>query len=273
MLPKEKEFPSLVSTLKNQQYETTAIHPYNTSMYKRKDIYKTFGFDEFLDEKTMTHQDKLSKNGFISDESAFKEVLDIFEKSDNPQFVHLVTMQTHMPYSNKYEHSDYSIPSMEKSQSIENYAQDIAYTSDALEVFMKEIKELDRPTVVVFWGDHLPSIYPDEILKENEDITAHLTEYFVYDSRDDSPTKESIISPFYFPLLVSKSEGIQTTGFFELLDEMYEFLPAFERGSYYYDQSWQKEVSLSKEEEAIFSDYQLIQYDIVSGKKYSGKFF
>ena len=273
MLPKEKEFPSLVSTLKNQQYETTAIHPYNTSMYKRKDVYKTFGFDEFLDEKTMTHQDKLSKNGFISDESAFKEVLDIFEKSDNPQFVHLVTMQTHMPYSNKYEHSDYSIPSMEKSQSIENYAQDIAYTSDALEMFMKEIKELDRPTVVVFWGDHLPSIYPEEILKENEDITAHLTEYFVYDSRDDSPTKESIISPFYFPLLVSKSQGIQTTGFFELLDEMYEFLPAFERGSYYYNQSWQKEVSLSKEEEAIFSDYQLIQYDMISGKKYSGKFF
>ncbi|UDM79252.1 LTA synthase family protein [Vagococcus fluvialis] len=273
MLPKEKEFPSLVSTLKNQQYETTAIHPYNTSMYKRKDVYKTFGFDEFLDEKTMTHQDKLSKNGFISDESAFKEVLDIFEKNDNPQFVHLVTMQTHMPYSNKYEHSDYSIPSMEKAQSIENYAQDIAYTSDALEMFMKEIKELDRPTVVVFWGDHLPSIYPEEILKENEDITAHLTEYFVYDSRDDSPTKESIISPFYFPLLVSKSQGIQTTGFFELLDEMYEFLPAFERGSYYYNQSWQKEVSLSKEEEAIFSDYQLIQYDMISGKKYSGKFF
>lgn len=273
MLPKEKEFPSLVSTLKNQQYETTAIHPYNTSMYKRKDVYKTFGFDEFLDEKTMTHQDKLSKSGFISDESAFKEVLDIFEKSDNPQFVHLVTMQTHMPYSNKYEHSDYSIPSMEKPQSIENYAQDIAYTSDALEMFMKEIKELDRPTVVVFWGDHLPSIYPDEILKENEDITAHLTEYFVYDSRDDSPTKESIISPFYFPLLVSKSQGIQTTGFFELLDEMYKILPAFERGSYYYDQSWQKEVSLSKEEEAIFSDYQLIQYDMISGKKYSKKFF
>ena len=271
MLPKEKEFPSLVSTLKAQNYETTAIHPYNTSMYKRKDVYQTFGFESFLDEKTMTHQKKLSKSGFISDESAFKEVVDVLEKEDQPQFVHLVTMQTHMPYSNKYDQSSYTLEGYSNSKGIENYSQDIAYTSEALKDFFEKIDTLKRPTLVIFWGDHLPSIYPDSVLDKNEDITAHLTEFMVYDTRGASPTKEEMISPFYFPSLVAQTKGVQTTGFFELLKEMHEILPAFEKDTYLYNQKWQKEMSLSKEEETIFKTYELIQYDIVSGEKYSEK--
>lgn len=273
MLPKEKEFPSLVSTLKAQNYQATAIHPYNTSMYKRKDVYQTFGFDQFLDEKTMTHQKKLSKTGYISDESAFKEVLDVLAKEDQPQFIHLVTMQTHMPYSNKYEESDYQLNGFSNGKGIENYAQDIAYTSEALKEFIQEVDKLERQTIVVFWGDHLPSIYPDSILDRNEDVTAHLTEFFFHDSRDHSPSMEEIISPFYFPSLVAQTDGIQTTGFFELLKEVHEFLPAFEKDYYFHDQVWSKELSLPKEDEAIFKTYELIQYDIVSGEKYSLNLF
>lgn len=273
MLPKEKEFPSLVSTLEEQGYQTTAIHPYNTSMYKRKDVYQTFGFHQFLDKKTMTHRDKLSKNGYISDESAFNEMLDVLKKEETPQFIHLVTMQTHMPYSNKYEESGYELSNFSSGKGIENYAQDISYTSDALKKFIEEIDQLSRPTVIVFWGDHLPSIYPDDVLEENEDVTAHLTEFLMYDTRDNSPTKEEIISPFYFPSLVSQSEGIKTTGFYELLKEMQLFLPAFEKEHFYYNQNWQKEINLSKEEEEVFKAYELIQYDMISGEKYSKDFF
>ena len=273
MLPKEKEFPSLVSTLKKQNYQTTAIHPYNTSMYKRKDVYQTFGFDQFLDEKTMSYQDKLSKNGYISDESAFKEILDVLQVEETPQFIHLVTMQTHMPYSNKYDKSDYHLDGFSSGKGIENYAQDVAYTSEALKEFIEAINQLTRPTIIVFWGDHLPSIYPDDILEENENVTAHLTEFLMYDTRDNSPTKEEIISPFYFPALVSQSEGIETTGFYEMLKEMHSFLPAFEKENYYYNQNWEKEVSLSEQEEAIFRAYEMIQYDMISGEKYSKDFF
>ena len=273
MLSKEKEFPSLVSTLKDQNYQATAIHPYNTSMYKRKDVYQTFGFDRFLDEKIMTHQEKLSKGGYISDESAFKEVLDILDDNQKPQFVHLVTMQTHMPYSNKYDQSDYILDGFSSAKGVENYSQDIAYTSEALKEFISQINQLSRPTVVVFWGDHLPSIYPDDVLADNKDITAHLTEFLVYDTRDSSPTKEEIISPFYFPSIVSQVEGVETTGFYELLKEMHQFLPAFEKETYYYNQTWQKEIELSKEEKEIFEAYELIQYDMVSGEKYSKNFF
>ncbi|MGX7024697.1 LTA synthase family protein [Vagococcus hydrophili] len=273
MLPKEKAFPSIVSTLKEQNYQTTAIHPYNTSMYKRKDVYQTFGFDQFLDEKTMKHQEKLSKNGFISDQSAFDEILDVLADPNQPQFVHLVTMQTHMPYTNKYASSDYQVKGMENSVNIDNYAQDIAYTTEALEKFISELDKLERPTTLVFWGDHLPGIYSEETLKENTMIDTHLTEYFIYDTKENGPGVKETISPFYFPSMIGQTDGVKATGFNELLREVHEILPAFEKEMYFHENDWQKEVQLSKEEQAIFDTYQLVQYDIVSGEKYSLKLF
>lgn len=269
MLPKEKEFPSVVSALKQQNYQTTAIHPYNTSMYKRKDVYQTFGFDNFLDEKTMTHKEKLSKGGFISDEAAFNEILDVLDDPSKPQFVHLVTMQTHMPYTNKYSSSDYQVRNMADAVNIENYAQDISYTADALKVFIEKLEKLDRPTTLVFWGDHLPAIYSDETIKNNDVIDTHLTEYFIYDTKDNGPSARQSISPFYFPAMIGQTDGVEVTGFYELLRDVHQILPAFENEMYFYENKWEKEVKLSPEEQVIFDSYQLVQYDIVSGEKYS----
>lgn len=273
MLPKKDEFPSIVSTLKNQNYGTTAIHPYNTSMYKRKDVYNVFGFDQFLDEKTMKHKKKISKEGFISDDSAFKEVQDVLKDSRGPQFIHLVTMQTHMPYTNKYKETKYQVKGLDDDTNIANYAQDIAYTSEALKQFIEETKKNDRPILICFWGDHLPSIYPDSVINNNDKEATHLTEYFVYDSRDTSPTLHQVISPFYFPSVVSQTAGVKATGFSMLLEEMNHTLPAFENEMYYYNQKWQKEVQLTKEDQQVFDAYQMIQYDIVSGENYSKSLF
>lgn len=77
LVPKMNQLPSIVSTLKDQNYHTTAIHPYNTSMYKRKDVYEVLGFDEFISENTMTYTDTIEDNPYISDASAYQEVMDL----------------------------------------------------------------------------------------------------------------------------------------------------------------------------------------------------
>ncbi|MGX4686433.1 LTA synthase family protein [Vagococcus sp. JNUCC 83] len=273
MLPKKTEFPSIVSSLEQQNYQTVAIHPYNTSMYKRKDVYNVLGFNKFLDENTMTHKDKLSDNGYISDSSAFNEVLDIIKESDKSSFVHLVTMQTHMPYNNKYTTSPYTLTTSTSNASIDNYALDISYTSDALKQFITEINELDQQTIVVFWGDHLPSIYPDDIVEKNNPFTTHLTEYLIYDTLSKGVHKEEIMSPFYFSSLITKFSSVEQTGFNVLLLELQKMLPAFEKQMYYVNGKWEKEVSFTKEERELYEAYQMIVYDLVSGEKYGQKMF
>ncbi|MBM7689936.1 hypothetical protein BCR24_13655 [Enterococcus ureilyticus] len=274
LIPKMKEVPSIVSLLNQQDYQTTAIHPYNTSMYKRKDVYQTMGFDQFISEDTMKYTETLENNPYISDESAYKEVFDLLKEDQKPQFVHLVTMQTHMPYSDKYKSSDYSSQSLGNKKAIDSYMQDVAYSSEALKQFTSSLKELKRRTLVVFWGDHLPSIYSDEIKSANDEVKIHQTEFLMYDNQgklSERNIHDAVTSPFYFTPSLFEQSGMQMTGFYQLLSELEKQVPAFEKSFYYKDKQWNKTLALNKAQEELYEDYRLIQYDIVSGENYSLK--
>ena len=271
LVPKMEEVPSIVSLLNEQEYQTTAIHPYNTSMYKRKDVYNTFGFDQFISESTMKHTDKIQNNPYISDEAAYEEVMDLL-KEDGPQFVHLVTMQTHMPYSDKYSEKDYSSQSEGNKEAIDSYMQDIAYSSEALKTFIKELDQVERRTLVVFWGDHLPSIYSDEIKNQNQEQTLHQTEFLMYDNKNQLAQKEdhqAIMSTFYFAPSLFEQSNLKLTGFYQFLTTIEKELPAFEKGLYYKDEQWSKTLSMNQKQEELYKEYQMIQYDIFSGEEYS----
>ncbi|MDT2828090.1 sulfatase-like hydrolase/transferase [Enterococcus viikkiensis] len=270
LVPKFDHFPSLVSTLEKRGYQTTAIHPYNTSMYKRKDVYQTFGFDQFLDEETMKYQAKIEDNPYISDEAAYNEVYDHLTNQKKPQFLHLVTMQTHMPYENKYSELPY-LARGENTTALRNYMQDIAYSSQALQAFLKKIDDLPERTLVVFWGDHLPGIYSDEIQAKNQGPRLHETEFLMYDNRHQLNNQRAVTSPFYFGADLFQQGRLQMTGFQELLVHLQKELPAFEKGMYSQAGNWNKEVKLNQKQEKIYQDYQMIQYDITTGKQYSLK--
>ncbi len=270
LVPEFQTFPSLVSTLKKRGYETTAIHPYNTSMYKRKDVYQTFGFDQFLDESTMKHTDKIENNPYISDEAAYQEIFDQLEKRNKPQFLHLVTMQTHMPYENKYDELPYVVQG-DNSLAVRSYLQDIAYSSEALKAFLERLDKLPERTLVVFWGDHLPGIYSDAVQEENQGHLLHETEFLMYDNRHQLNNQQVTTSPFYFAADLFQQGRIQMTGFQTLLVSLQKELPAFEKGMYYQSGQWFKEARLNKKQEKLYQDYQMIQYDITAGKQYSLK--
>ncbi|HGP0301950.1 TPA: LTA synthase family protein [Enterococcus faecium] len=274
LVPKMDQLPSIISALNAQSYQTTAIHPYNTSMYKREDVYQTLGFDQFISERTMTYTDTIENNPYISDESAYKEVMTLLKEEKAPQFIHLVTMQTHMPYNGKYDRLGYSAEISDGSGTLdlENYLQDISYSSAALKQFTEELKNLSRRTLVVFWGDHLPGIYSDTIQAKNDKQTLHETQFLMFDSKgklEKQTTQDAITSPFYFAANLMEQTNQTTNGFYQLLLSLEQELPAFERELYYQNGQWYKEAQFNRSQQEIYDEYQLIQYDIVAGKQYS----
>ncbi|RAU66141.1 LTA synthase family protein [Enterococcus faecium] len=274
LVPKMDQLPSIVSALNAQSYQTTAIHPYNTSMYKREDVYQTLGFDQFISERTMTYTDTIENNPYISDESAYKEVMTLLKEEKTPQFIHLVTMQTHMPYDGKYDNLDYPAKTSDGSGTLdlENYLQDISYSSTALKQFTEELKNLSRRTLVVFWGDHLPGIYSDTIQAKNDKQTLHETQFLMFDSKGElekQTTHDAITSPFYFAANLMEQTNQTTNGFYQLLLSLEQELPEFERELYYQNGQWYKEAQFNRSQQEIYDEYQLIQYDIVAGKQYS----
>jgi len=272
LIPKMSSFPSLISLLKKQNYATTAVHPYNTSMYKRKDVYRILGFDQFISEEAMQTISKLENNPYISDAAAYQEVIRILNEAARPQFVHLVTMQTHMPYENKYRISTYKATGTSDDLALTNYLQDIAYSSQALNQFVQTLNNLSRRTLVVFWGDHLPSIYDEGIKESNPKGALHQTEFLMYDTNNqlsEQHQHSAVISPFFFAPLLFQQSALQSSGFYTLLQQVQAELPAFEKGFYYLDNQWHSTLKMNARQEELYHEYQLIQYDIVAGKQYS----
>ncbi|MGC3625394.1 sulfatase-like hydrolase/transferase, partial [Enterococcus faecium] len=78
--------------------------------------------------------DTIENNPYIYDESAYKELMTLLMEEKTPQFIHLVTMQTHMPYDGKYDKLDYPAKTSDGSGTLdlENYLQDISNSSTAL---------------------------------------------------------------------------------------------------------------------------------------------
>lgn len=271
LVPKIDQLPSLVSLTKQRGYDARAIHPYDTSMYKRQDVYSTLGFDQFIDQDSIDHTQTIENNPYISDKAAYQQVLDLLKEEQNPQFIHLVTMQTHMPYEGKYNDINYQVTGDENKASVENYLQDINYSSQALQDFTQELADLPERTLVVFWGDHLPGIYSDQLQEKNTAADLHQTEFLMADSKGKiKAEKKPVTSPFYFAPDLFQRAGLKTTPFYELLLDLEKIVPAFEPRMYVdNDNQWHKDLMLNKSQQKIYNDYRLIQYDILQGEQYS----
>ena len=272
LLAKVPNFPSIVSYLNEQNYQTTAIHPYNTSMYKRQNVYQSLGFQNFINEDTMKNTEKMESNPYISDKAAYQEVLDTLEASKDSNFIHLVTMQNHMPYGSKYVSSEYEVSGTENDQITSNYLKDLSYSDQALDNFIKQIDQLAEPTIVVFWGDHLPSVYGDVIFNQNSLDKMHETPLLIYSNVNKKDKELGMISPIYFAPELLEVANADITGFYALLNQLQSNLPAFEKEMYLEKNAEKMKKSineLSQETQALLADYYMIQYDITTGKKYS----
>ena len=96
----------------------------------------------------------------------------------------------------------------------------------------------------------------------------------MFDNQGKLTKKEdqnAVISPFYFAASLLDQTNQATTGFYQLLLSLEQELPAFERELYYQNGQWHKEAQLNKKQKELYEAYQMIQYDIVSGEKYSLK--
>jgi phosphoglycerol transferase MdoB-like AlkP superfamily enzyme len=272
LVSRMSELSSVVSYLKQQGYATTAIHPYNTTMYKRNEVYQNLGFTTFLNETNMTFLDRKDQNPYISDEAAYQEILKKMQTTEDSDFIHLVTMQNHMVYSGKYPNTDFSAQGTGNAEEAANYLQDLAYSDEALDGFLTTIEQLPEKTVVVFWGDHLPSFFSESNVQTNGSLKMHQTPLLIYSNFTENNDTVGTISPIYFMNHILEIANAQVTPFYALLMELEEALPAFEKGIYIEQDSKavsEKRGKLSKETQELLKVYDAIQYDVTVGENYS----
>ncbi|MBM6774843.1 LTA synthase family protein [Olsenella profusa] len=229
------EAPSLARQLGALGYDTTAIHPNFPTNWNRDRVYEMLGFDRFLSFDAFDGAAWFHSG--VSDAETYDEVLEILRSDDDPQLVFDVTMQNHSSYDQgnigdveRYEVdgvSDYD------NARLSEYLGCIEESDRALADFVAELAELDRPVVLVFFGDHQPALstiladalYPGEAEADplSHTLRTHETSYLVWANYDvagaaDTAGAESAAgaagtSPAYLWAQTAEAMGVPLTDY------------------------------------------------------------
>ncbi len=269
IVPANKDAPSIVKNFNENGYKTIAMHPYNRNMYRREVVYPNLGFQEYRSADGFKNNSRIDNSKYISDESAFNEVLAELKNSQKPEFIHLVTMQNHMPYDNNfYSKHNFSVEAKnganpENAKTIQAYLEGISHSDRAMKNFLSEIKKLNEKTIVVFWGDHWPGIYGEMFEKELNKNDIRRTPLFVYSNFEKEKQDLGTSSLIYNQILALNSFDSKLSAFQYLLSDLREKYPAIT-----------KQFIKTDEKSDILKDFEMIEYDILSGNKYSlGDFY
>ena len=275
---KMNRVPTVISYLNsetNEEFTKTAIHPFQSSMYRRTEVYNEMGFDNLIFEKDMDFDEKLESSLYISDWSAYQQVLQEMTKTKTKDFVHLVTMQGHGPYHVGYfgNLQKFVVEGKVPQMDMLNYVSSLQYTDEALLSYISEVNKSDEKIITVYWGDHLPSAYSYDVTKQNEKVAKYQTPLIIHSNFSTEHEDLGTISPMFFMNKVLDKVDGKVTPYYALLEKISEKLPAFEKG-FYLDSNYQDLGNIRrniKDQETLelLDDYDLIIYDIFHGGNYA----
>ncbi|KAA0757540.1 LTA synthase family protein [Bacillus sp. BF2-3] len=281
VITNKKEIPSIPTALKKEGYYTSAIHSFGRTFFKRDDVYKVLGFDKFNAEDTMENVD--IDGDYISDLAMSKEIIAELEKQKQPTFIHAVTMQNHFPFTEgRFGENLIEISSLENEDSkgeLETYTEGLRRSDEALQYLIEQLDNFDRPTLLVFFGDHLPSLGTNKsFYKENGYITNEKTPnerlamaqtpLLMYANFDMPNDNLGLVSPIHFSNLIFDYAGLNKSLFYQFLSEFYKEIPVL-RDELKVDKNGEVINDLTKKQKEMLEQYKMLQYDLLVGNQYS----
>jgi phosphoglycerol transferase MdoB-like AlkP superfamily enzyme len=245
----EQEQTTIPSFYQSVGYTTTYIHPYTSDFYDRGKLYPYYGFDNLYFDESFASAEYY--RDYVDDAEVFEKAVEQIKEDDDPSYIHITTMQNHMPYgSDTQSQMDY-------------YMDGIAHTDLALGELMDALEQLDEPTVVLFIGDHFPffndenNVYEQLGIDRYNCLDLYEQTYFVWSNYDlDFDTLgHKQVSSFYLPYLVIDAIGLEQS---DLVRTMLEQLEV--------DDVYTEEMKPHYSNEVLDT----VTYDLILGDQYSG---
>lgn len=274
-----------VSNYRDAGYYTVAVHPYNKHFYSRDLAYGYLGFDDFFGQDEVASTVTATyKRGYITDETAGEVIRVYADRSDRPVFLMAITMQNHQPFSGidpalmqvEVSSDRLSQPAM---TALTTYVQGLCDADKMLGTLADWIDAREKPTVLVFFGDHLPTLGPNALAYREcglfdetdgadtqELLKKYTTPFLIYSNRDLDlgllPARTgSAISDYHLLNSVALSTGFGRTAYMRLLEDFYRVTP-------YYNVAMGMEANGKIGHFADAMKY--LTYDRVFGRGYTG---
>lgn len=283
---------SYVSYLDSKGYYTVALHPYLRSFFSREKAYEVLGFDAFYSEEYFEGAQRLRMMQYISDDAVVDRIISEYEKNEEttarPFFCHTVTMQNHASFYEEdfpvEEQIDFTADcELEEEEyiALRSYVTGLQVADAALGKLVDYFEQVEEPTVIVFFGDHQPSLYGDtrELMArigyvEDEESAEGLmalqsTPYLIWNNFEEKPTHvEEDLSMFHLLPYMTRTLGLSRPVYYSYLDSLYEDLRGWTR-QVACDGEGNAVLELTDETQKKFDEYLLLVYDGLMGKRYA----
>lgn len=235
---------SAATALASLGYGTHALHDNTGNFYSRANVFNNMGFDTFTSKEFMNVL-QTTENGWAKDEILTQHIMEAMDTTKQEDFVFTVSVQGHgnYPETQVIENPKIKVEGIE-DEALKNkweyYVNQVYEMDQFVGDLIKAVEERNEPSVVVFYGDHLPTMG----LKAEDLKSRYLynTNYVIWDNIGLQKDDKNI--PAY-----------------QLMSEVLNRLDIQSGTVFNYHQQ-------RKGTKNYLSDLELLQYDILYGKQY-----
>lgn len=282
---------SYAREFKNQGYDTIGIHTYQKEFYERDRAYPLLGFDEMLGEYDLHAEQHFNSGPFLTDESLVEEIMYQLEQPhEKGVFIQGITMENHGLYLNKFDPSEWNIDftsdtlSEEESNLLHNYCKGVSDSDAQLGRLYEYVMKREKPTVVLWYGDHLPTLGNDFGVyastgtitsttaanwTEEEKYQMFSTPYVVfsnYDTGHEYRADGTPVSPYLLTALMYDYIGAPETLRSNFLLDLYAHCPVISPYYNLYSEGCDEETR-----NKYIKLHELLTYDDLMGEQYLTK--
>ena len=222
----ERHIPGIVRLLKSHGYETLAVHGNDPGFWNRATAFKALGFDRFVSQGDFPADDAVHDGKYMSDKSFTDELLRQLPDSGPPRFVLGISIEAHGPYN-----QDYGIDTRERDAipvppevtgaaktELQNYIYHIRHADRQLGRLADTLAKRKRPTLIVFFGDHLPALmdtYRQAGFRDGKGFLLQTVPYLMVDTATlhSAPAEHRDVAAWELPGMALARTGIDDNYF------------------------------------------------------------
>lgn len=241
---KEQYCESAATALASLGYGTHSLHNNGGNFYSRAKVFNNIGFDSYTSKEFMNIL-QLTENGWAKDDILVEHIVNAMDSTKQQDFVFGISVQGHGEYPTEpiLENPKIFVQGIEDEETKNRweYYVNQVYEMDAFAGKLVEtLDERGEPTVVVFYGDHLPTMGLEAADLKSRYL--YNTNYVIWDNI--GLKKEDRNVPSY-----------------QLMADVFERLDIHAGTIFNYHQERRKS-------DNYLLDLELLQYDILYGEQY-----
>lgn len=181
---KDTPCESVAYNLKELGYGTHAIHNNEADFYDRKTVFANLGYDTFTSEEYM-NVEEYTPMGWAKDICLIEQITDVLESTKERDYIYTISVQGHGGYPDEPINMQqrievYGAKSEGEKNSYEYYVNQINEMDSFIKALTDELSSYKEPTVLVMYGDHLPTLGIEDSSLVNSSVFE--TEYVIWDN-------------------------------------------------------------------------------------------